>query len=311
MACSGGTDSLALAAATAFVAPRSGWRAGLVTVDHQLQSGSGRQAEAVASWGTAATFDPVEVATVRVAGRPGGPEAAAREARYEALARAAGRHGAAVVLLGHTRDDQAETVLLALLRGAGPGGLAAMPARREIGGVHLRPAPARRRPVADPGRLRRVGAHPMARPAQRRPGLHPCTRTYSDESFGRPARPGGGAQPGPRRRCSPRADDAALDDLAATAWLAAAAPAAPATDNGPAGDGLRVAELAGLATAVRTRVLHAWAHHLGVPRAALSYRHVTALDALVIGWHGQGPVHLPGAIIGLPPGRPTPSAAPR
>ena len=59
---------------------------------------------------------------------------------------------------------------------------------------------------------------------------------------------------------------------------------------------LRVDALAGLAEAVRTRVLHAWAGRLGAPGSALSHRHVAALDALVAAWHGQGPVHLPGAI---------------
>src|SRR3954451_3670855 len=108
VACSGGADSLALAAAAAFVAPREGRPAGLVTVDHGLQRGSAARAAAVAAWGRTAGFTPAEVATVDVAGRRGGPEAAARDARYEALVAAAHRHGAGAVLLGHTRDDQAE-----------------------------------------------------------------------------------------------------------------------------------------------------------------------------------------------------------
>jgi hypothetical protein len=49
--------------------------------------------------------------------------------------------------------------------------------------------------------------------------------------------------------------------------------------------------------AVRARALHAWARDLGAPGAALSHRHVAALDALVTGWHGQGPTALPGGIV--------------
>jgi len=131
VACSGGADSLALAAATAFVAPRQGVRAGLVTVDHGLQEGSAKQARIVAEWATAAGLAPVVVETVRVAGRAGGPEAAAREARYEALVRAAAAHGIGTVLLGHTRDDQAEQVLLGLARGSGARSLSGMPRRRD------------------------------------------------------------------------------------------------------------------------------------------------------------------------------------
>ena len=85
VACSGGADSLALAAAAAFVAPRLGVPVGLVTVDHQLQPGSAQRAEEVADWARKAGFDPVVVQTVEVAGRGGGPEAAARDARYEGL----------------------------------------------------------------------------------------------------------------------------------------------------------------------------------------------------------------------------------
>src|SRR5690349_19071057 len=85
VACSGGADSLALAAATAFVAPRLNLHCGLVTVDHQLQPGSADQARSVAKWGESLHLSPVISARVDVGARPGGPEAAAREARYEAL----------------------------------------------------------------------------------------------------------------------------------------------------------------------------------------------------------------------------------
>jgi tRNA(Ile)-lysidine synthase len=82
------------------------------------------------------------------------------------------------------------------------------------------------------------------------------------------------------------ADAEALDALAAAAAADAVAP----------GGGLRVDALRGLVPALRTRVLHGWARGLGAPGASLSHRHVAALDALVIDWHGQGPVALPGGI---------------
>ena len=128
-ACSGGADSLALAAALAHEAPRLGLRAGGVTIDHGLQAGSARQAAAVAATLAGLGLDPVCSVAVAVAGH-GGPEAAARAARYDALDEAARSTGAVAVLLGHTRDDQAETVLLGLARGSGARSLAGMAARR-------------------------------------------------------------------------------------------------------------------------------------------------------------------------------------
>ena len=145
VACSGGADSLALAAATAFAAPRLGLRAGAVTVDHGLQPRSAERAAKVAALLGELGLDPVRSAAVTVpqAG-PGakGPEAAARVARYGALDAAAAEYGAAAVLLGHTLDDQAETVLLGLARGSGGRSLAGMPARR---GPYRRPLLAVRR----------------------------------------------------------------------------------------------------------------------------------------------------------------------
>lgn len=135
VACSGGPDSSALAETLAFCAPRMGLRAGLVSVDHGLQEGSAARAAEVAAWAATVGLDPAEAVSVEVGG-DGGPEGAAREARYAALDAAAERHGASAVLLGHTRDDQAETVLLALVRGAGPRGVAGM---RAVRGRYRRP----------------------------------------------------------------------------------------------------------------------------------------------------------------------------
>ena len=330
VACSGGPDSLALAAATAFVAPRLGLRPGLITVDHQLQPGSADRAQAVAGWAEQAGFDPVEVCTVDVTTSPDaawteerrersdqsdegrrhpqgararvgggrrrhlGPEAAARQARYAALVDAAQRHGAAAVLLGHTRDDQAETVLLALARGAGPRGLAGMPVRREVDGVTLL------RPLLDIARDQAADAcavldvKPWADP-------HNADPAYARSRVRTAALPALTAALGPD----------VVDNLARTARLLAVdteyldALASAALDGArvPGCGGLDVGRLAALPAALRGRVLHAFARECGAPGAALAYQHIEALEALVNAWHGQGPVHLPGGIeVGRGPG---------
>jgi tRNA(Ile)-lysidine synthase len=284
VACSGGADSLALAAATAFVAPRLDRAAGLVTVDHGLQPGSAARAAEVVRWATEAGFAPVELATVTVRG-PGGPEAAARVARYRALVEAARRQCASAVLLGHTRDDQAETVLLALARGAGPRGLAGMPVRRDLDGVTLL------RPLLEVSR-------DQTRKACALLGLTPWDDPHNvDPSYAR-ARVRADVLPVLVRALG----SGVVENLARTAGLVAAdnaaldALAGAALESARGAAGLAVPALAGLLPAVRSRVLHAWARELGASPAALSRRHVTALDALVSEWHGQGPVHLPGAI---------------
>ena len=136
VACSGGADSLALAAAVAFEAPRTGLSAGAVVVDHGLQEGSSAVADHSAGQCRGLGLDPVEVVTVHVASSRSGPEADARDARYRAFDDVAQRIGAVAVLLGHTRDDQAEQVLLGLARGSGARSLSGMPARR---GRYMRP----------------------------------------------------------------------------------------------------------------------------------------------------------------------------
>ncbi len=134
VACSGGADSLALAAGLAWEA-RSRQRAGAVVVDHGLQAGSSSVAAAAADACRGLGLAPVHVVRVDV-GTSGGPEGAARTARYDALTEVAGQEGAVAVLLGHTLDDQAETVLLALARGSGERALAGM---RPVRGLWRRP----------------------------------------------------------------------------------------------------------------------------------------------------------------------------
>ncbi|PVE96771.1 tRNA lysidine(34) synthetase TilS [Microbacterium sp. TPD7012] len=139
VALSGGADSLALAAATAFEASKRGMPATSVTVDHGLQVGSAEVAARAASIATGLGLEAI-VVRVDVDGE-GGPEAAAREARYRVLRDAATERGASAMLLGHTLDDQAETVLLGLARGSGAASLQGMaPAREDEDGLRwLRP----------------------------------------------------------------------------------------------------------------------------------------------------------------------------
>lgn len=134
--CSGGPDSLALAAVCAFFARRGEVRVGAVVVDHQMQEGSAGVAQNTAAQLVELGLDPVVVRTVDLEHDGVGPEAAARAARFGALEATAVKLGAAHVLLGHTLDDQAESVLLGLARGSGTRSLAGMRARR---GRYLRP----------------------------------------------------------------------------------------------------------------------------------------------------------------------------
>ena len=138
VACSGGPDSLALAAVAAYFGRRGHVdghpvSVGAVVVDHQLQPGSAAVAATTARTLDELGLSPVTIRTVDVASSGAGPEAAARDARHAALEAAADEAGAAAILLGHTLDDQAEQVLLGLARGSGTRSLAGMrPARGRL-----------------------------------------------------------------------------------------------------------------------------------------------------------------------------------
>jgi tRNA(Ile)-lysidine synthase len=128
VACSGGADSVALAGALCAVATRMQLRVALAHVNHGTRE-SAWQDECVVLWVGAALGVPVRVRGVRAAGAD---EASLREARYGALASIARETGATAIATAHHAEDQSETVLLALFRGAGPEGLAGMPERRAL-----------------------------------------------------------------------------------------------------------------------------------------------------------------------------------
>ncbi|HEY4244079.1 MAG TPA: tRNA lysidine(34) synthetase TilS [Kofleriaceae bacterium] len=257
VACSGGADSLALADATIRVAGAP--HVVVLSIDHQLQAGSGEQAARVAAWareqGAAAVVRAVSTRR---------SEAAARDARYAALDALADELGLACVLLGHTARDQAETVFMRILRGTGPAGLAGIPARR---GRFVRPLLALDRAVIDEAAAHLpVWSDPMN-------ADHSLLRVrVRDEHL-----------PGLRRE-NPRLD-AALVRLAAAAaeWTEAidarAAAFAPPID---------CAALAREPAAVRKRALARAFGELSAP-------HLEALDALVCAPEaGERAVDIPG-----------------
>ncbi|MFB9626756.1 tRNA lysidine(34) synthetase TilS [Nonomuraea helvata] len=286
VACSGGADSLALAAALAFVAPRMGLRAGLLTVDHQLQPGSAQRARTVVDIGkTRLDLHPAEVLTVTV-GTEGGPEAAAREARYQALAEAADKHQAQVVLLGHTRDDQAETVLLGLARGSGVRSLSGMAARS---GRY-------RRPFLDIPRATTVRACqaldlvPWDDPHNEDPRYTRVRVRYRVLPVLEAELGPGVAEALARTARMAREDADALDEWAESAYQNCALSDIPGSVT------LAVPELEKLPDAVRRRVLRRAAIAAGAPSGALSAAHILAVDGLVTRWHGQKAVDLPGGL---------------
>jgi tRNA(Ile)-lysidine synthase len=278
VACSGGADSLALAAAVAFEAPRAGVRAGAVTVDHGLQPGSAARAGETAALLRHLGLEPVDVVRVQV-GAAGGPEGAARSARYAALSAAAGRQ-AARVALGHTLDDQAETVLLGLGRGSGPRSVAGMVEHRGDGVVWWRPLLGVRRETtraACAALELPVWDDPWnADPAYTRVRLRREVLPLLEEVLG------GGVAPALARTAELLRDDLdALDELAAAALARLS------------GDGsLPTHEVAALPTALRRRVLRGWLLAAAVPD--LQAVHLAAVDTLLVRWRGQGRVDLPG-----------------
>ncbi|MDO5034715.1 MAG: tRNA lysidine(34) synthetase TilS [Actinomycetaceae bacterium] len=285
VACSGGPDSLALTFAAADLASRAGASCKAVIVDHGLRPESAEEAQATLDllrrWEIEAVVVAVEV------GETGGVEAAAREARYRAL-REHSEPGS-LVLLGHTMDDQAETVLLGLARGSGTRSLSGM---REIvrdERTWMRPLLTVRRFDTE-GMCQELGLTPVEDPSNR---LHGGWTTASGAPLPRVA---------VRHLAIPALSKALGRDtvplLARSASLLdldASALEQITREKHEPGASLIVEELAGLPVAVRTRILKNAAEQAGA--TSLQAAHITELNKLVDGYAGGGPIHLPGNVI--------------
>ncbi len=265
---SGGADSLALAAVASFVARGADLDLTAIVVDHRLQTGSAEIARLAVAELTELQV-PARVEQVQVTGS-GGPEAAARQARLAALT----REPVDAVLLAHTRDDQAETVLLGLGRGSGPRSIAGMMPRSGIF----------RRPFLELGRVdteRICRVHGLTwwndphntDPAFRRVRLRHEVLPLLEDVLG-----GGVAEALGRTAAQVRADVDHLDELAAAAHT------------------LQVDRLVQMAPAIRSRVIRRAALDAGARADELSARHIGELDRLVTDWHGQQWIELPGAV---------------
>jgi tRNA(Ile)-lysidine synthase len=280
---SGGPDSLALAAATAFEAPRVGLQAGAVIVDHQLQEGSDAVAERAALLAQTLGLDPVRIVRVDVA-RDGSPEAAARTARYAALSSVAGETGAVAVLLGHTLDDQAETVLLGLARGSGAASLQGM---APVTGLYRRPLLGIRRSTTVQA-CADAGLEPWADP-------HNDDPAYTRVRVRRTVLPvlEGELGPGVAEALARTAEQLREDEDAFAAMIdEVAEDLAEHIDGGLA---VPVAALAANPAALRQRIIRfVVLSEFGV---SLSRAHTLEIARLVTDWHGQGPIDVPGVAV--------------
>lgn len=306
-ACSGGADSVALASQLAFLAPRLGLRGGLVTVDHGMQAGSAQQAERVVRLGERLGLSPV-ISRAVISGthrvpKDLGPEGAARELRFAALARAQEETAARAVLLGHTMEDQAETVLLGLSRGAGTRAVAGMPAMRgplwrpllSVRRAHTEGAceeldlPTWQDPTNAPdGPWRTATGEALPRAALRHTVLPELARALGQDPIPALARTGELA----------RYDSDFLHNAAREHFPLIT----PVTDTKGEKDAppegavvaLDVAAANELAEPLRWRVLREFVIRAGAPEEQVSMRHVRAVDTLLTDWRGQRGVSVPG-----------------
>ncbi|MGB7799245.1 MAG: ATP-binding protein, partial [Pseudonocardiaceae bacterium] len=217
---------------------------------------------------------------------PGGPEAAARRARYAALREAA--PAGALVMLGHTLDDQAETVLLGLGRGSGPRSVAGM---RELDPPWGRPLLGVRRAVTVAA-CHALDLVPWIDPHNAQPRFQRVRLRTQVLPLLEDVLAGGVAQALARTARQLQEDLDVLDGQA-LALLAAALRASESSPETGAAD-LDVASLAQAPAALRRRVLRRWLLDAGVPE--LTDAHLRAADDLIGRWSGQGALGLPGGI---------------
>ena len=278
VAVSGGADSLALAYALAVEAKKLAITVIGVTVDHQLQQQSSQQAELVKQQLTDLNIIClVKKVTVDI---QEGLEASARKARYQALVEVATAENVVAVFLGHTKDDQAETVLLGLARGSGTRSLSGM---AHHNGMYVRPLL----------EISRSQTEEFCNEVGLKFWIDPHN---SDSQFAR-VRVRTEALPILEKSIGPGITDA----LARSAHLLR--DDADALDHWAQREEIHVdladlecAHLETLPRAIRTRILRSAIYAAGAPAGSVSAEHVSAVEALISAWNGQGALSLPGGV---------------
>ncbi len=278
VAVSGGADSLALAYVLSLEAPKLAVKVHAVTIDHQLQPGSGAQASRVLdqmnSLGIQTTIQKVTVTMSE------GLEASARKARYAALDLVGNEMKAAAIFLGHTRDDQAETVLLGLARGSGTRSLSGMASHHK---KYIRPLLSITRTQTEK-LCEEVGLQPwqdphnkdlnFARVRVRLDALPTLERTIG---------------PGISQALARSADLLRQDADALDAWAQREINQLDLAD-------LECGYLANLPQAIRSRIIKAAIYAAGAPSGSISAEHLASVEGLITAWSGQGAADLPGGV---------------
>lgn len=279
VAASGGADSSALAAALLLECKSKSIKVIALIIDHGLQKNSADVTHETKRTLTKIGYENIEIRRVTVE-ITDGLEASARRARYQALSDVANSHNAVAVFLGHTKDDQAETVLLGLSRGSGSRSLSGMAARVDR----------YRRPLLSITRAQTEAACEEA-------GIKFWQDPHNQSMEFTRVRVREVVLPTMEREIGPGISDA----LARSAKLLR--DDADALDHlsdeifsklDPAS--LDISKLESQPRAIRTRILRRAIYLAGAPQGSLSADHVEPVEALITAWKGQGPISLPGGV---------------
>ena len=279
VAASGGADSSALAAALLLECKTKSIKVIALIIDHGLQKNSADVTHETKRTLTKIGYENIEIRRVTVE-ITDGLEASARRARYQALSDVANSHNAVAVFLGHTKDDQAETVLLGLARGSGSRSLSGMASRVDR----------YRRPLLSITRAQTEAACEEA-------GIKFWQDPHNQSMEFTRVRVREVVLPTMEKEIGPGISDALArsakllrDDADALDYLSEEifSKLEPAS--------LEISKLESQPRAIRTRILRKAIYLAGAPQGSLSAEHIEPVEALITAWKGQGPISLPGGV---------------